>query len=294
LHFDMVPAGWVLLGIAVASVLPLILLLLEGMAAGGGSVEVGVVKIALTAGAKQQHPMVVRANVAPPGMPINDSGSSSILETLRDARNSDLVVVDLDRGAAWWETRLLLVCAGAARLGSPRVVVFVAYRGGNPKQFVGWAYAADLREVLLTDRRYQLCYHRAEAYAAAAGLGVPSPPPVPIALEAHREWIAYEQDVLTPPGEKILKPFLNEQLLALELSTLESHPQEISIARACDRFATVLHRNSVDQIDRKADWFRKALRDEDSHLAITDSGTYVGLLPREAIVSAVLLQLAGS
>jgi hypothetical protein len=294
LHFDTVSAGWVLLGIVVISGIPLILLLLEGTAAGGGSVEVGVVKIALTAGANQQRPVVVPANVAPPGTPISDSGSSSILKTLRDARMSGLVVVDLEQGSAWWETRLLLVCAGAARLGRPQVIVFVAYLAGRPKQFVGWAKASELLEVLLSDKRYRLCFQRAEALAAAARLTVASPPPVTVTLPSNREWMVYEPDAADPTAAKVLQPFLNEQLLANELAALENTPLEIDASRARDRFGTVLHRGSVDQTDRDVDWFRKALLDEDDYLSITDRGTYVGLMPRKAIVSAVLLQLAAS
>jgi hypothetical protein len=54
LHFDKVEAGWVLLGIGCLTVLPIVLLLLEGIGAAGGTVEVGQVKVALTAAAGAQ------------------------------------------------------------------------------------------------------------------------------------------------------------------------------------------------------------------------------------------------
>lgn len=55
LHFDNVEAGWVLLGIVCLSILPIVLLMLEGIGATGGTIEVGqVVKVALTAAAGAQ------------------------------------------------------------------------------------------------------------------------------------------------------------------------------------------------------------------------------------------------
>jgi hypothetical protein len=290
LHFQTVSSGWVLLGIGLISGVPVLLLILEGMAVQGGSVEVGSVKIALTAGATRQAHVVVPRNAAPPGAQINDSGSTSILESLRDAKSSNIVVIDLERGQAWWETRLLIVCAGARRLGQPEVVVFVADSAGKPNQFVGWSRAGDLLDVLLTNSAYLVPFERAAALSAAARLARGVPPPVLVTLPPDRFWM-----VEAPaPGQPTMNPFLEEQLLAAELAPLEAVPAQITETSLRSLFSTVLHQRSVDQTDRDSDWFRKALLLDAAYLPITDGGTYVGLMPRSAVVSTVLLQLADS
>jgi hypothetical protein len=59
------------------------------------------------------------------GQLLDDSGTVQILETLRAAVRHQVAVVDLDDGTAWWETRLLVLCAGAARQGRPNAIVFL-------------------------------------------------------------------------------------------------------------------------------------------------------------------------
>jgi hypothetical protein len=292
LHFEDVGGGWILLGIAVLSTLPIVLLLLEGVAAQGGSVAVGTVKFALTASATRQTHVVVQRNAAPAGAIINDSGSISILEALQNARTSNVVVVDLGDGHAWWETRLLIVCAGAVRLGQPQVVVFVADSAGKPNQFLGWARVASLLDVLLTNQRYLFRFERARALSAGARIGRGYPPAVNVAIPGDRAWMI-EAPASTPP-ETTLNPFLEEQLLAAELAPIESPPNEINESTLRTTFSTILHQRSVDQLDRDADWFRKALLQDDDYLSITDGGSYVGLMPRSAVVATVLLQLADS
>jgi hypothetical protein len=59
-------------------------------------------------------------------MPVTDSATTQILDTLRQATGDYVVVVDLEDGKAWWETRLLVLLAGAVRLGKPDKIVFVS------------------------------------------------------------------------------------------------------------------------------------------------------------------------
>jgi hypothetical protein len=42
--------------------------------------------------------ITVAPNIVVPGMPVTDSGSSEILETLRAATGSTVAVIDLERG----------------------------------------------------------------------------------------------------------------------------------------------------------------------------------------------------
>lgn len=290
LHFDKVEAGWVLLGIFALTLLPIVLLLLEGIGAAGGSVEIGQVKVALTDAAGAQTLVLAPPNVAPNTV-IADSGSQRIIEGLRRAGTSKIVVVSLQDGHAWWESRLLILCVGAVRLGQPQVIVFTATRQNRPDQFVGWAHPNEIRDRLLgANADFGAAHDTAMGLSAAArqmhalGTDITQSPRV-----SNKRYIVY------PGVAGFLNPFLEEQMLADALAAGEndSH-REISLSRLKDLLNPVLRKGYVDRTDPEAEWFRKALRSNEEYLAITDAGTYVGLMTRAEVVTEVLLALASS
>ena len=57
-----------------------------------------------------------------------------------------VLVVDLEEGAAWWETRLLTLCVGAHRRGQVRAVVFIATDRTVARTFQGWAAPGQLAQ----------------------------------------------------------------------------------------------------------------------------------------------------
>ncbi len=284
LHFDAARVGWVLLGIVLLSLLPVILLLLEGLAVSGGSLEVGKVKVALTAAANAQPLVIAPPNVAP-GTNIADSGSHEIIDGLRRAQSAKIVVVRLEDGHAWWESRLLILCEGAVRLGRPEVVVFTAVRGGRPEQFVGWGHPREVRNRLLqANPDFRVVHNKTAGLAAIArqqhALGrAPAPA------------LRYKQHITHPDGPSELNPFLDEQLLADSLSSLEEPPREIGVGRLEDLLDPVLHNGAVDRVDLDAEWFKKALQSDEEYVAVTDAGTYVALMTRANVVTEVLLAI---
>lgn len=291
LHLDRVDGGWVLFGIVSLAVLPIVLLVLEGIGAAGGSVEIGqVVKVALSAAAGAQTLVLAPPNVTPSPV-IGDSGSQQIIEGLRRARQSKIVVVSLEDGHAWWESRLLILCVGAVRLGQPQVIVFTATRQGKPDQFVGWARAQDVRDRLLdANRDFVIAHDTAMGFAAGArqmhALGAGSPPYPQL---GNKHYIIY------PSGPDHLNPFLEEQLLADALAPIENVAhRELGLKRLEELLYPVLCTTHVDRTDPEAEWFRKALRSNEEYLAVTDSGTYVGLMTHAKVVSEVLLALAAA
>jgi hypothetical protein len=293
LHFDSAPAGWVLLGIAVLSMIPLLLVVLEGIAASGGSIEVGTVKVALTSAAVSLRTPIVPSNVTQQrGQPLTDSGSAQILDVLKDSATSDIVIVDLEDGHAWWETRLLILSAGATRLGRPRVVVFTAIQEGDHDRFVAWGRPRDLRDRLLgSDGTYRRAVDEANRLAIAARLGhapadAPnSSPPVAVNMPASKTQIVWGQD-----GS--LNPFLDEQLLADALGRREQEgARDINVDRLWSLFRPVLRASHVDTTERDEDWFRSALLHDDDYVAMTDAGRYVAMMSMTAIVNTVLRAL---
>lgn len=286
LHFTTADAGSVLLGIVLLSLLPVILLLLEGLAVSGGSIEVGKVKVALTAAANAQLLVVAPPNVAP-GTNIGDSGSHAIIDGLRRAQSAKIVVVRLEDGHAWWESRLLILCEGAVRLGRPEVMVFTASRRGRADQFVGWGHPREVRDRLLqANPDFRAVHSKTVGLAATArqqhALGrAPTPA------------LRNKPHITHPDGPSELNPFLEEQLLADSLSALEEPPREIGVGRLEDLLDPVLHNGAVDRTDLDAEWFKKALQSDEEYVAVTDSGTYVALMTRANVVTEVLLAITG-
>lgn len=228
-------------------------------------------------------------NVTPSPV-LGDSGSHEIIQGLRRARTAKIVVVSLEDGHAWWESRLLILCAGAARLGQPRVIVFTATHQGKVNQFVGWAHPNDVRDRILdANPDFVTAHDTAMGLAVAARQAHAS-----ITESAQNTQLANKRSIIYPAANGKLNTFLEEQLLADALSQGESHARrEVGFPQVEERFYPVLHKGHVDRTDPDAEWFTKALRSDEEYLAVTDSGTYIGLMTRGTVVTEVLLALAG-
>ncbi|HYI32862.1 MAG TPA: hypothetical protein VEX88_05310 [Glaciibacter sp.] len=277
------PAGPVLLAIVILSLLPTLLMVLDGISTRGGSFAVGQVRIALTQAAASQPVVVALRNVSP-GTAIGDSASQSIVEGLQDAAAARTVLVDLADGHAWWQSRLLILCSGAVRLGNPHVIVFVGWRAESGSKYIGWAYPRRIRDRILRENPdYALAYERAMGLALAVreqnGTGRPPVPSVP-------PFIAYPD---ADPGR--LNEFLEEQILANELSRIEHPPRELTVTGLTTLLEPVIRTSAVDRTDLEAEWFRKVLRSDDEYLCVTNSGQYVALISRTEVLSEILLAL---
>jgi hypothetical protein len=217
----------VLLGVLLVSLVPIVLVLLDTMMQRGGVIEVHGVTLDFThMRAVGTSGVTVPVNVGAPGRPVVDSGTIEIMDTLREATTSNIVVIDLEEGQAWWETRLLVLLSGAERLGRPKVVVFVGTEAGKPQQFQGWGYADELlRTLIRADPQYRQNLQRARVAGRQWDLVDPNPltdcntPPAnPTALPWMTEtlatqysWMAFENGVK--------KDLFVEQVLANELGT---------------------------------------------------------------------------
>jgi hypothetical protein len=174
-----------LLGAVLLGLLPILLVILGGV----GSVEAAGVKVAFTAVqsvVSTQGVMSARSIVAdnlgsPPGQ-VTDTSSDNIIESLREAVGAYCVVADLKEGEEWWETRLLVLASGAARLGSPKAVVFTTATPERRGAFLGWATPAEL-------------LRRMVAMEPALG-------------EAHRlaqhDWLLWQLGTTQPNGARLL------------------------------------------------------------------------------------------
>jgi len=165
---------FVLLAILVVSLLPVILAGVDMVADRGGAISFRGVKLDFSLAAVAAPSYAVPHNIGLPGKPITDSGTENIIDALRGAVMNEVVVVDLEDGTAWWESRLLVLLAGAVRIGHPEAVVFVATDGEVRSRFQGWARPGALLPLILrADRKYRESYHRAMAWARRWELAEP-------------------------------------------------------------------------------------------------------------------------
>jgi hypothetical protein len=313
-------SGWILLGAIVVGLLPVLLVVLGGVR----SVEAGGVKVAFAAVQDVVSKTTVDARTRlannlgqPPGQVYDEKGDS-IIALLNDAVGNDVVVVDLKEGKAWWETRLLLLAAGATRLGHPRAIVFTAAKPGRPVAFVGWAAPAGmLRRLLASDHQLRDAYDQAQRDAMLWRL---SSQHVPTAQRLLPWASAGKATEYVQPGSKLpqlgqpsenenfvefpwpspnaqgpLQPhqdddFAAERFLLATFGPLETEDalRTLSEMRVKDLFGSILHTDAVDRADNEEQWIATIVGSTADYFAVTAGGQFVNLVPREAAVNAVL------
>jgi hypothetical protein len=148
---------------------PIELLLIVALIRRGGKLSFQGITIDLAAG-RPAVDLRINTNIGVAGETVSDTSSAQILDALNRAAKSDVVVVDVENGKAWWETRLLVLSAGGARTGRPRKIVFVTSERGQSRAFLGWATPTSLVEALFdpSNPRHTI-YRKAHALALEAG-----------------------------------------------------------------------------------------------------------------------------
>jgi hypothetical protein len=291
----------VLIGVLVLSLLPILLPLLDIVIERGGVIEYGGVKIDFA----QVRPMgvsgiTVPVNIGVRGEPVSDSSTTQILDTLRQATTSNLVVIDLEAGQAWWETRLLVLLAGAIRSRKPERIVFVGTDAGREQCFQGWASAEDLLPHLAhAHPQYLRSLQRAMAAAKEwelVELSNPVSPGDPIPAPLQPPWmlpgLATKYPWMVFDNTKgLLNEFLAEQLLAADLGEQvekKETPRSISLVRLDDLFRPVLYKDCIDQSWPSDQQISTFFQSDAPYFAVTQNGTYVTMVSRLAVLNEVL------
>jgi hypothetical protein len=284
----------VLIGILIFSLLPIILALVDVLIERGGVIKAGGVEIALSQASKMGvNDIKVPVNIGAPGQPISDSNTTNILDALKNATANSVVIIDLEDGQAWWETRLLVLLAGAVRLHKPEIIVFVGKDEGIEYFYQGWGYSKDLLSYLLqTNSQYQIFYHKAIAAAhqwemvEPVGTGVVPPQPdwMQVGLATQHPWMAFDVATGLP------NPLLAEQLLASDLGqNLETQaPLTISVFRLEELFRPVLHKESLDQTWSTKKQISEFFESDTEYIAITQNGKYKSLVSRLTVLNSIL------
>ncbi len=293
----------VLVGILLVSLLPIVLAIVDILIERGGVVEYGNIKIDFSKVQRQGVTSItVPANIGVRGQPVIDTGTANILDALGQAISNSIVIIDLEDGQAWWETRLLVLLSGAQRLGCPDKIVFVATKSGKPQSFIAWANPCDLFKCLLkANPKYLRAYYVTKAVSSQWGLVEPLYPVPPqnvqlpnalpwMQAEAqHKTWMAFDQKTGLP------NELFEEQVLQNELGR-EIESQEggkfITITSLRELFESVLNRNHVDQNWPVEEQMKGYFEDDASVIAITENGTYSSLVSRLAVFNEMLKNLS--
>ncbi|WP_189956577.1 hypothetical protein [Streptomyces alanosinicus] len=270
-------AGWpsdkhenlVLIGILILALIPIFLVVL-GTAS---SVQAFGLRLQFPEARHEVREVAVSPSMGLlPGIALIDSSTAEIIETLRNATRNEVAVVDIEDGTAWWESRLLVLCAGAARLQRPKAIVFLATMGDSgPGVYRGWAPPADLLGQLLARPDLASAYHRAMLKYRQA-----QEPPASLRTDHERY------------------SFIPERLLAAEVGQeFEVHGNQrlVTVARLDELFEPVLRRAAAD-VDAtpgtSESWEQRILSTEDAFVALTRCGRYQGMFSREKGVNDIL------
>jgi hypothetical protein len=294
--------------IAFISLLPILLIVVDLLAANRGVVQWKDFKLDFSQAAKEAPvSLSVPTSLGMPGQPLIDSNTMSILGTLSEAVASEVVVVDLAGGQAWWETRLLVLAAGAASHDRPRAIVFTATEADVTGVFQGWARPADLVRLLLNqDHRYAVAYERAEAawrqwqlVEPTAPLNAPLPAPqVAGGPPPSLPWFQpvagnfYGLMAFTPEGSRNDLAF--EQILQSQLGELvesQGSPTTITPTRLRDVFPSVLHVDAIEQTAGPAAQIAALATGIGEYVALVRDGRYRRLLPRVSVLGIVIQSL---
>lgn len=273
---------------------PLALAIFDSVVQRGGVIQYRDIKLdfsqSTTAGLSG---ITMPANIAVHSRPLDDSSTSEILNVLGKAVGCDVVVIDLEDGQAWWETRLLVLLAGAVRLTRPQKVAFVAKDAGRNKMFQGWSHPHELLPLLLDAHpQYRRSYYAAQASAEQWKLVEPAPAGVP---GVHPLWLhglaAQHASKAFDIKTGLPNLLLAEQLLASDLGQRVEHeeaPKKINLVRLEELFRPVLHTEQIDETWPPEQQLDAFFSSQDDYLAITRTGQYATLVSRLTILSGFM------
>lgn len=302
----------VLIGILVLTLLPVILMLLDLVAERGGSLDLRGFKVDFSQSrAVAATGITVPPNIGVPGQAVTDSSSPQILDALQQATASDLVVIDLGNGEAWWETRLMVLLAGAERLGRPDKIVFVGTDAGKERQFQGWAYSRDLFYRFLNAHpdwapivQATRAANRQWELVEPVNLSPPATPwsqfnPAPKpdrpvwfrTLATNNAWMAFQSYT------GLYNELFAEQVLQSELGReveQKAGPRGISLVRLEDLFRPILMKEQLDLSWTTDKQLEFALKVDTPFVALTQNGRYSALVSKLALLNEVVKSLLGA
>lgn len=292
---------WLLLGAVLFALVPVFLAVLDraGRVKGPAGLEIWFETVENTARIDLARTTIAGNLGGVPGAAVFDSLGSTILQTLRPVLGTEVAVVDLREGQEWWQTRLLLLTAGAVRLGQPRVLVFTATVSGKPGRFLAWATPRELLRAHLRNAhpRLQHAYRTAEALSARWTIGLPQDNAVNQVVMPWNTPGATAPATMSTPGpvhaDLIPEQFLLQSLISCEQPGDAAIPDlGVTVAVLQSLFTAVLRDDSLEREADDVTWRDAILAGTDDYIAVTERGAYVSMVSRQAAINALLRSLA--
>jgi hypothetical protein len=293
--------GWVLLAIVALSLLPVILLLIQILAARGGTIAVAGLSLSFVQVSEKVASSIRVATLAENldtsgDIPVTGSSLRSIMRALRRAHDSEVTVVDLRQGRTWWETRLFILIAAAARRTSPAAIAFIGDRNGRPGAYLGWATPSRLLSLHMSaDPSLSEAYGRAAGLAAQWQIGTPMarlPGGTPsVKLPWNNQVFALPSIAEESPDPA----FALELFLQQELDTRpEATQQFVSVQRLLELYEPILMTDRVDTDAADATWAHVLALSPRRYFALTNAGTFKALVPRDSLLATLMVRMVES
>ena len=301
-----------LLAVAIGFV-PTLLAVLDYIASSRAAMDIKGIKIDFSQGEVKRLTIELPPNLMQTGVAANDSAPieiSSVLDSflspsqlrLTSLASNPIIRVNIGKGDEWWVSRLLVLTAGAVRMGLRGAIVFVS-DNLNPNSFLGWASPADTLGALMEDPiirgpsnlTYRDAYHRALRIAKLLDLfsdpnpafpvgSWPVPQPLPADVQNYLQNPNY-----TSLGEAALEQVLMDLILRYGLETL---PDQLTFRRLQELFAHhPVNTQSVDLGKPKERQIEAFLNSDTPYIATVRDGRFEALAERESVERLVLQQL---
>ena len=301
----------VLLALGVG-LIPVVLLTFDNLVRSRGVIDVKGVKLDFSQGQITKPAAELPDNIGKPEAAVSDSSPMEILSTLEAAVESRIVRLDIGEGNAWWVSRLLALCAGATRVGSPKAIVFVGRRQNADYAFLGYATAERLLAAITEENEirgeppttYGALYRKARWLARQVVFFArpEEPPPIPF-LPPNAAPLPLDTEVQRyfphPRGTSLTKKYVElgeaafEQILMdqIGLYKLENIPDRLTLGRLEQLFAHCLYRDTVDVQLPKEQQLEAFLESSAPYVALVSGGEYQGLMERDQVNDVLLRQL---
>ena len=288
----------VMIGVIVVSLLPVLLAILDIVIEQGGVIGIKDIKIDFSQVTQQgMENFNIPVNIGVRGAPVSDSDTTQILDALRGATSCDAAIIDLEDGQAWWETRLLVLLAGAERLKKPAKIIFVATEKGKEHQFQGWAHSDDLLwRLVQANFQYLRSLQASRAAAKQWELVEPIDPvnpgvqpiqPVWITggLASQHSWMAFDGATGLP------NELLAEQLLAADLGQkIEMHEgsKSIDLIRLEELFRPLLVTEYLDLSWPTDKQISTVFDSEHTYISVVEKGRYSTLIAKTDVMNQMM------
>ncbi|MBL7103300.1 MAG: hypothetical protein ISS18_03135 [Bacteroidales bacterium] len=286
--------------VIIISVIPLILVLLDFFASKGAVIDtkfgkIDFSKVNLNRPEIKQDSFKLDDNIGISGPIISDTAPMDIIKALEKAINSEIVVINIKDGNAWWVTRLLALSAGAVRAGSPNIFAFIGKKENIIDTFLGWGAPKDiLKAILMDNQEYQNRYKKSINIAKQV-IMYSDNQLLPQGMMLSNDVTRYTGDYnFTQLGDAVTEQIIMDQLAisyGYNTGSLEDKPDRLTLNRLNTLFGHCLCTEHIDLSWTNEEQIDKLINSNTNYLALVWNGQYDSMLKRDDGERLILREL---